>query len=924
MHPPLELGRSLVAPPGVPLPIGWTGRVEYRVDNDLLDDEERLAAVVLELHRDWVSRQPFVIRLEVSDARLAEPQATSAPPWELGGEFTFLRERLHHLVWVNSFDARHEPPVWWWARKSLPLGASIGGERDIVLADGIAAWVDGGPRGDAGRLGLGPVVHCESVVDGQLSLVPETAIRSHGLAPDQDEAVLHRAGAARVIAPAGSGKTRTLAARLVGLVDDLGYPVTTVTAVAYNNRAATELAGRVGGVAAGSVRTLHALGRAILFDAVGRLELLSERDVRRMLDPMVPALRRPNTDAIGPYLEALTEVRIGLRSPSQVESDRDDVPGFTEVLDRYRRRLKSDRAHDFDEQVFGAIEALLADPRLRARWQASCRHLLVDEFQDLTPAYLLLIRLLASPGLDVFGVGDDDQVIYGYAGADPGYLIEFDRLFPGAGHHALEVNYRCPRPVVEAASLLLGYNRRRIDKTITPHHEGDAGLDVRLVEASVAAGLVVSTCDQWVAEGATLDDIVVLCRVNSALLPVHAALVDAATPLRSPIGPAVLSRTVISAALAWLRIGFDPDQIDREDLFSVIRRPSRGLARVASDLIGGRRTISGSALRGMVDRLDGKQRDRWKLFCADVDRVVSACATGDSRRAVETLRSDIGLDRAAAALDTGRTSADRSGQSDDLQALGRVAALHPDLGDFEPWLRRVVAVGDTPGGVLLTTVHRVKGLEWDNVIVYGADAGLMPHDLSDDLEEERRVFHVAITRGRSRVMVIADRAHPSRFVAELTGSAARVEEAPTGPARRQSVGPVGIQVTVGDRVTVAGGFVGVVERMTPIGVMIAVEPGPGKLSVKWGEQVSSGGVAGPLSPAEVAADPGLVDRIKLWRRGLSTEMGVPAYVILTDASIDDLARRRPRNDDELLAIKGIGPAKLEAYGDELLALVAEP
>jgi DNA helicase-2/ATP-dependent DNA helicase PcrA len=924
MQSPLELGRSLVAPAGVPVPAGWAGRAEYRVDDDLLDDQTRLAEVVLDLHRAWVARQPFVVRLEVSDARLAEAQTNAVPPWELGGEFTFLRERLHHLVWVNSYDARHQPPVWWWARKSLPLGASLGGGRDIVLADGIEAWVDGGPRGDAGRLGLGAVVHCESVLDGHLSLVPEAVIRAPGLAPDQAEAVLHGAGAARVIAPAGSGKTRTLAARLVGLVDELGYPVASITAVAYNNRAAAELAGRVGGAVAGSVRTLHALGRAILFEAAGRLDLLSERDVRRMLDPMVPALRRPNTDAIGPYLEGFTEVRIGLRSPSRVESERDDVPGFAEVFDRYRRRLKADRVHDFDEQVFGAIEALLADPRLRSRWQASCRHLLVDEFQDLTPAYLLLIRLLASPGLDVFGVGDDDQVIYGYAGADPLYLIEFDRLFPGAGHHALEVNYRCPRPVVEAASLLLGYNRRRIDKTITPHREGDAGLEVRLVDAAGSAGLVVSTCDEWVAEGATLEDIVVLCRVNSALLPVHAALVDAATPLRSPIGPAVLSRTVISAALAWLRIGMDPDQIDREDLFSVIRRPSRGLARVASDLIGGRRTISGSALRGMTDTLDGKQSDRWRSFCTDVDQVVSACATGDTRRAVETLRSDIGLERAAAALDSGRTSADRSGQSDDLQALGRVAALHPALGDFEPWLRGVVAVGDTPGGILLTTVHRVKGLEWDNVIVYGADTGLMPHDLSEDLEEERRIFHVAITRGRNRVMVIADRAHPSRFVAEMTGSAPQVEEPPIAPTRRRVTGPVGIQVTVGDRIGVAGGFTGVVERMTPIGVMLALDPGPGKLSVKWGEQVSSGGAAGPLSPAEVAADPALVERIKLWRRGLSAEMGVPAYVILTDASIDDLARRRPRNDDELLAIKGIGPAKLEAYGDELLALVAEP
>ncbi len=122
------------------------------------------------------------------------------------------------------------------------------------------------------------------------------------------------------------------------------------------------------------------------------------------------------------------------------------------------------------------------NPPLRRSVQASCRHLLVDEFQDLTPGYLLLLRLVASPGLAVFGVGDDDQVIYGYAGADPQFLIDFDHLFPGAGHHPLEVNYRCPTPVVEAASNLLSRNRRRVPKKIRPpegRHDPDDRLLVR-------------------------------------------------------------------------------------------------------------------------------------------------------------------------------------------------------------------------------------------------------------------------------------------------------------------------------------------------------------------------------------------------------------------------------------------------------------
>ena len=237
----------------------------------------------------------------------------------------------------------------------------------------------------------------------------------------------------------------------------------------------------------------------------------------------------PNTDSIGPYIEALAETRIALRSPETVEAGRDDVPDFAAVYDRYRERLRRGNEADFDEQVYGAIEALLADPDLRRRWQDRCRHVLVDEFQDLTGAYLLLIRLLASPQLDVFGVGDDDQTIYGYAGADPGYLIDYDDLFPGADSHPLEVNYRCPAPVVRAATHLLSYNDRRIDKTIT----AGSGCRRRIQTRSASSGsrmraIGLAAADQvesWLTD-VDPSQIAVLARVNSALLPVHLALAE--------------------------------------------------------------------------------------------------------------------------------------------------------------------------------------------------------------------------------------------------------------------------------------------------------------------------------------------------------------------------------------------------------------
>ncbi len=794
----------------------------------------------------------------------------------------------------------------------------------MVLPDGTEVWIDGGPRGDSASLDLGPIVHTESVSDGELHPEPSDVPRpgDAGLAADQLEAVMHGVGAARVIAPAGSGKTRTLVARLRHMVDDLAIPARSITAVAYNTRAAREMSERVGPGLSRSVRTIHSLGRAILLDARGNLELMSEADVRRALDPMVQAARRPNTDVIGPYIEALSEVRIALRSPDDVEAARDDVPGFAQVFSLYRERLASRRAHDFDEQIFGAVEALLEDPELRRRWQAQCRHLLVDEFQDLTPAYLLLIRLLGSPALDVFGVGDDDQVIYGYAGADPRYLIDFDRLFPGAGHHALEVNHRCPKPVVDAAVNLLAHNRIRIDKVIRSTDTGSEGFEVRTPASEATVPAVVEAVRDWLATGVDPTEIVVLCRVNSALLPVHAGFIEAAIPMQSPITPSVLDRTVLSAALAWMRIGLDPEQISRSDLMSAIRRPSRGLTRIAGDLLGRQRSVSRALLRELRTTLDGRRRDRWESFCSDIDLVVKASASGDSRAVIETLISDVGLDRAANALDAGRTRADRSGQSDDLRALERIAHLHEDLADFEPWLRGAARRSTDTDGVLLTTVHRVKGLEWNRVILYGADRGLMPHDLATDREEERRVFHVAMTRSRQMTLVVADSARPSRFVAEAEGKAPIVTEPEPAPARGgQRSG--GVVVAVGDRIELSGGFAGVVERELPIGVLVALEPGPGRLSVKWGESVAIGGVTGPIRPGDVGADQRLMEVLKRWRLETARAQGVPAFVVLTDASLEELARRRPRSEGELLSVKGIGPARLDAYGDDLLALLAD-
>ena len=213
------------------------------------------------------------------------------------------------------------------------------------------------------------------------------------------------------------------------------------------------------------MRTVHSLAYAICRDG-GTTRVLDERDVRGVLDDLVSVARVPNTDPYQPWLEALAEVRLELRSPEEVEAERDDVPGFAETFPRYREELARRGAVDFDEQLTRAIELLCTDPDLRAAWRTRCTHLLVDELQDVTPAFVLLLRLLAWPDLQMLGVGDDDQVIYGHAGADPAFLLGYDLLVPGAADLRLATNYRCPPDVVAAADTLLGHNRRRAAKQI--------------------------------------------------------------------------------------------------------------------------------------------------------------------------------------------------------------------------------------------------------------------------------------------------------------------------------------------------------------------------------------------------------------------------------------------------------------------------
>jgi DNA helicase II / ATP-dependent DNA helicase PcrA len=879
VHPgPAALGRGVVVLAGDPLPPAWAEAARVVVDEGVL----RAPATTLRaLHEAWAARLPAAVVLGVDPARLRAPAALAAEPWTVAPDLEPGLERLQFLVWANTYDARRgADPVWWWGRKAERLGArpvADGGPGDVVLPDGRRAWVDGGPRAPLDPAVLGAeVVHRESVDLGALRVAPPPHAPTADLAPDQRAAVAAVAGATRVLAPAGSGKTRVLTERVRHLLVDRGWEPELVLAVAYNLRAREELEERTAGLGA-RVQTLNSLGLSVLREARGRSpRVLSEREVRRELEALVPlgrGRRRANTDPLAPYLEGLTAVRLGLRDPGEVEAERDDVPGLADAFPRYRAALRDLGAVDFDDQVYGAVEALLADADLRAGLASRTRHLLVDEFQDLTPAHVLLLRLLALPGLEVFGVGDDDQVIYGYNGADPGFLLGYDELFPGAASAPLEVNYRCPAAVVGGARTLLGYNRRRVDKAIRAGPAADPDPAALMVDRSPAersAGALVEVVQAWLAEpGSDPADVAVLARVASLLLAPTVALAEARVPVASILGAEVLDRLGVRAALAYLRIGEDPDRVAAADVLEVLRRPSRGLPPWFGDRVRRRARWTLPALRAVADSVPAKDGPKVHELVDDLEVVVDARRGGTTRDVLGAVRERVGLGRAMGLLDASKGGQVAS-QLDDLEALEQVAALQPDPGAFEPWLRTALARPPETGGVTLSTIHRVKGREWDRVAVVGVSEGLLPHRLAEDVEEERRILHVAVTRGRRRVAVLADAARPSPFLDELRGTAPHPAERPApAPTRRPVRRPA-----------------------TP---------------------------AAPLSAEGAKVE----EALKVWRRGRARADGVAAFIVASNAVLRALAEARPTSVEELARVPGIGPTKLELYGDELLAVVAE-
>ncbi len=870
---PVALGRNVLVAPGQAAPVEWADAPRLVVH---LGDVDLLPALFAAAQARV--GQVFEVSAQASPEGI-EPGSTTAAPHTLGPRFTFADDTVRHLLLANSVDARHQLR-WPLLAQALAAGAHpvADGRGDVELPGGERAWLDGGPPRHTPAIDGVRVLHRVSVEHGSLRLPAGNVAHAGELAPDQLAAVTHDGGAARIIAPAGSGKTRVLTERARHLVTQWGLPPSAVCLVAFNKRAQEEMAARTTDLRQLQVRTLNAIALAVVNGTAPfarrpqRVSTIDEPEVRRIIGRMVQFPRKRNADPVATWIEALSLARLGLRDPDEVEAVYDgDVGGFADMFPRYREHLARAGQVDYDEQVYRAIELLLADPDARATAQRACRLMLVDEFQDLTPAHLLLVRLLAGPDAAVFGVGDDDQTIYGYNGADPSWLIDFAQLFPGAGEHPLQVNYRCPGGIVRSADTLLRHNIRRVPKVIRSAKSELDGFRVADIGGD-SVDTTVQAITAAVAAGTPPSHIAVLTRVNSLLAPVQVALRTAGVPTNGGVGREFVERTAVRAALAWLHLATGGQQFDPNDVAEALRRPSRPLHPRIAGWVGEQTSLA--ALRRLSARLtEQREVERVSAFADDLEAMQAVVANGGTTsRVLAILRDQMGLANSIASLDLHRRGMNRAAQNDDLVALGQLAALQPDPRLFESWLRAALDTRWADDGVVLATVHRVKGQEWPLVVVHHADADQFPHRLADDEEEERRLFHVAITRASGDVLVVPSE-HPSPFILECSTEP---------PARR------------------------VPAQRTP----------PGRSATPATPSRADASKAGDgLTPEQAA----LFEELRSLRRHLAA--GKPAYTVLPDTALHAIAVAHPSSLDELAAIRGVGPSKLAQYGAALLAAV---
>lgn len=633
----------------------------------------------------------------------------------------------------------------------------------------------------------------------------------------QAQAVRTTEGPVLVLAGAGTGKTRVLTTRLTHILAQGLCAPSEILAVTFTNKASKEMTERVehliGRPAAGMwIGTFHALALKILrrnAELVGLkpdLTILDTDDQTRLAkqilaDKGVDDNRWPAKA----FVQMVSRWKDNAWTPDDVPLD--DASGFAngrgaELYRLYQQRLQQLNACDFGDLLLHNLTLFKKNPDVAARYQRQFRYILVDEYQDTNVVQYLWLRMLALGHGNICVVGDDDQSIYAWRGAQVGNILRFERDFPGASVVRLEQNYRSTGHILRTASHLISHNTERHDKTLWT--QGDKGLPVEihpLFDERDEARFIATDIEKNLKEGHAYSDFALLMRTAAQTRPFEERFVQMGLPYQVLGGQRFYERKEIRDALAYLRLVSTPaDDLAFERIHNL---PRRGIGESTYEQLrteAARRSLSlFDATRSTLNDglISGKAANGLRQLCDLVDgwRLLMPAWAPD--QLMEKILEESGY---VAMLRDDKNQEEAKGRLDNLKELVRAMQEYPDVPAFLEHVALVMDVdADESNAVKLMTVHGAKGLEFDTVFIPGFEDGLFPHQRALDdtgekgLEEERRLAYVAITRGRRRVVLSYASSRrlyggympstPSRFLQEFPDDSIRYVQSQRGGDR---------------------------------------------------------------------------------------------------------------------------------------------
>jgi DNA helicase II / ATP-dependent DNA helicase PcrA len=632
-----------------------------------------------------------------------------------------------------------------------------------------------------------------------------------GLNPEQREAVETLEGPVLVLAGAGTGKTRVLTTRIAHILSQGRARPSEILAVTFTNKAAREMKQRVGAMVGQIVEgmpwlgTFHSIGVKILrrhAELVGLkpdFTILDTDDQIRLLKQLIEAENIDEKRWPGRVLAGIIDgwKNRGL-TPDKVPAG--EAATFAngrgiELYKAYQARLKTLNAADFGDLLIEMLRLFREHAEVLRQYQERFKFVLVDEYQDTNVAQYLWLRLIGQGSKNICCVGDDDQSIYGWRGAEVDNILRFEHDFPGAKVIRLERNYRSTAHILGAASHLIAHNEGRLGKTLRTEDEpGEKVTVTGAWDSEEEARVIGEDIENLQRDGHSLDEIAILVRASFQMREFEDRFVTLGLPYRVIGGPRFYERAEIRDALAYLRLVNQPaDDLAFE---RIINTPRRGLgdATLQQLQLHARRAnvplLQAARALGETEELKAKPRAALRDLAAAFDRWRAQKDTLPHTELAEIVLDESGYTE----MWQKDRSADAAGRLENLKELVRSMEEFENLGGF---LEHIALIMDTDKGeeseaVSIMTLHAAKGLEFDTVFLPGWEEGVLPHQRSLDeqgragLEEERRLAHVGLTRARRRAkisFVSNRRIHgswassiPSRFLDELPEAHVEVTE----------------------------------------------------------------------------------------------------------------------------------------------------